>query len=410
MTVQERARGDPLVLAAAAVAAQWEQRLAPAAAAALGAWPLLLLLLAAAFLAGAAALHALQLARSRASAASRTRVARSLAAAVGKTPLLELKSLSAVTGRTILAKCEHLNPGGSVKDRPVAAMLADAVARGVLKPGALLVEPSGGNTGLSLAAMALPAGYRLHITVPAGLSEDKVTLMRRMGAEVTECDAYATIADAGHFVNVAKALAKRHGGVMLDQFDNLANCAAQTALGEEIWAQSGGRLDAFVAAAGTGGTLAGVSRALKTRDRRVRAFNIDPPGSCVQAFVERGVFQPRPGEEKAKTIVDGIGICRSTANLRAALVDAAFAGTDREAVEMSYFLLRAEGLFVGPSAALNVCGAVKAARRLPPGAVVVTLLCDGGERYRSKTFSDAWLAAHDLVPRATGTTDISFVL
>jgi cysteine synthase A len=211
-------------------------------------------------------------------------------------------------------------------------------------------------------------------------------------------------------VNVAKALAKRHGGVMLDQFDNLANCAAQTALGEEIWAQAGGCVDAFVAAAGTGGTLAGVSRALKAHDSRVRAFNIDPPGSCVQAFVERGVFEPRAGEEKAKTVVDGIGICRSTANLRAALVDAAFTGTDREATEMSHYLLRAEGLFVGLSAALNVCGAVKAARLLPRGATVVTLLCDGGERYRSKTFNDEWLAAHDLVPRATGTTDISFVL
>jgi cysteine synthase A len=408
MSVQERAWSEPLVFTAAAPAC-WEQRRAPAATTATGAWPQLLLLLVAAFLAGAAALQRAR--RGRAYVAPHAGgVARSLAAAVGNTPLLELKSLSAATGCTILAKCEHLNPGGSVKDRPVAAMLADAVARGVLKPGALLVEPSGGNTGLSLAAMALPAGYRLHVTVPAGLSADKVVLMRLMGAEVTECDMRATIADAGHFVNVAKALAKRDGGVMLDQFDNMANCAAHEALGAEIWAQTGGRVDAFVAAAGTGGTLAGVSRTLKARDARVRVYNIDPPGSCVQAFVERGVFEPRPGEERAKTAIDGIGIGRATANLLAARVDAALAGTDREAVEMSYYLLRAEGLFVGLSAGLNVCGAVKAARRLPPGATVVTLICDGGERYRSKTFSDEWLAAHDLAPRATGTTDISFVL
>ena len=335
------------------------------------------------------------------------RVASSLAAAVGDTPLLELKSLSAATGRTILAKCEFLNPGGSIKDRPVAEMLRDAVQRGVLRPGDLLVEPTGGNTGLSLGAMALPAGYRLHVTVPAGLSDDKVTLMRRMGATVTECDAALTIADEGHFVNVAAAIAARQGGVMLDQFDNLANMRAHEELGEEIWRQTGGSVAAFVAAAGTGGTIAGVSVALKARNPSVRAYVIDPPGSCVKAFVEQGVWQPPP-KGATKTTIDGVGICRPTANLRAARCDGAFAGCDREATEMAYYLLRNEGVFVGPSAALNVTGAIKAARLLPPGATVVTVLCDGGERYRSKTFSDAWLTAHKLTPRATG-AGIAFV-
>lgn len=177
----------------------------------------------------------------------------------------------------------------------------------------------------------------------------------------------------------------------LGQFDNLANMGAHKVLGDEIWAQCGGRVDAFVCAVGTGGTIAGVSVALKARRPSVRAYVIDPPGSGVKAFVERGVWEasplsppPRPGGKAEKTTVDGIGICRPTANLAAARIDGAFAGSDREAVEMAHLLLRQEGLFVGPSAGLNVAGAVKAARLLPPGSTVVTVLCDGGERYRSK--------------------------
>ena len=330
---------------------------------------------------------------------------RSVAETVGHTPLLELRTLSAATGRTILAKLEFLNPCGSIKDRPVASMLKDAEQRGVLKPGALIVEPTGGNTGISLAGMALSAGYRLHLTAPSGMSEDKTALLRQMGAEVTLCDSSLSIADAGHFVNVAFAIAKAQGGVVLNQFDNLANMRAHQQLGEEIWSQTGGRVSAFVAAAGTGGTIAGVSRALKQHSPSVRAFIIDPPGSGIKSYMECGVWEPSPG---GKTTTDGIGIMRPTANLSAALCDGVFSGSDREATEMAYYVLRKEGLFVGPSSALNLCGAVKAARLLPPGAVVVTVACDGGERYRSKTFSQAWLEEHQLTPRAGG-GDLSFV-
>jgi cysteine synthase A len=319
-------------------------------------------------------------------------------AAVGNTPLIEIGSLSRATGCRILVKCENLNPGGSVKDRAAARILLDAEAQGKLVPrhlrpaGAptpIVVEGTGGNTGIALALLAAARGYDLILTMPDNIAPEKIRAARLLGAEVVVCAAQP-FSNPGHFYHTAGRLAAERGGVWVDQFENASNSAAHyDTTAPEIWAQSGGRVDAFVAAAGTGGTLAGVSTYLRGKAPACKVFLVDPPGSSLAAFVETGVMAPASGT----TITEGIGINRLTANMKRARVDAVFRGTDAEAVAMAYYLLRREGIWVGPSAALNVVGAVKAARALGPGHTVVTILCDGGERYATKVFDPAWMAA-----------------
>lgn len=321
-----------------------------------------------------------------------------------ETALVELPALSARLGCTILAKCEHLQPGGSVKDRAAHALVSAAIASGELKPGGTIVQGTGGNTGVSLAMIARARGYRCHLTIPENISPDKIELLRLLGAEVTACPC-VPFADPRSYMSRAAAITKeKPGAVMPDQFEHTANAQAHfTTTGPEIWRQSGGRVDGFCCAAGTGGTIGGVSRYLKSVNPACEVHLIDPAGSGLKCFVEDGVFS-----STGSCFIDGIGIMRKTANFASARVDGAFRGTDREAVEMAHYLLRNEGLFVGPSAALNVCGAVKLARRLGPGCTVATVLCDGGERYRATTFSAEWLRSKDLAPEATG-DDLGFV-
>ena len=317
---------------------------------------------------------------------------------IGNTPLVELKSLSKATGRRILAKCEFLAPGGSVKDRAALYLILAAEADGRLVQGGTVVEATGGNTGVALAAIAAARGYKCVLTMPPATSEEKIALARSMGARVDVC-ADVPFGDPRHYYARAASLATELGGVWLDQFENAACAAAHyETTGPEILAQApGGRIDGLCLAAGTGGTIGGLTGALRDANPALRVFLIDPPGSSLASLVNYGALTATPGS----TINEGVGIGRLTANFKTALdlgVEAAFVGDDGEVVDMAAFLLRREGLFVGPSAALNVCGAVKAARLLPKGSVVVTVLCDSGARYGSKLWKadGSWLGARGL--------------
>ena len=331
------------------------------------------------------------------------------------TPLVELRSVSAATGCRVLAKCEHLHPGGSVKDRAAHALVSAAESSGQLKPGGEIVQATGGNTGIALAMLAAARGYRCTVFVPENVSPDKIELLRLCGATVELCSLVKITDEANYVRRAAAYAAATEGAVLPDQFEDTVNADAHySGTGAEIWEQSGGRVDGFVCAAGTGGTIAGVSRALKEHAPDCSIRLIDPTGSGLKCFVEEGEFA-----SSGSCFIDGIGISRLTANFARARVDGAFRGDDREAVEMAHYLLRNEGLFVGPSAALNVVGAVKLARELASKAragasvdagapTVVTILCDGGERYRSTTFNAAWLADKGLTPAGVG-ADLSFV-
>mmetsp|Transcript_43675 Transcript_43675/g.83347 ORF Transcript_43675/g.83347 Transcript_43675/m.83347 type:complete len:383 (-) Transcript_43675:1523-2671(-) len=326
---------------------------------------------------------------------------------VGNTPLMELRSLNAATGCRILAKAEHLSPGGSIKDRIAKAMVLAAEADGKLTPGkpGTVVEGTGGNTGIGLALIARARGYKCILSMPEDISAEKIQLMRTLGAEVRICPC-VPFKDPRHYVHEAERAAKEsENAVLMMQFENLANYKCHEATtAAEIWMQSKGELDAFVCAVGTGGTIAGVSNFLKKMRPTMPVWAIDPTGSGIKNYIETGVF-----ESSGSCYIEGIGIMRKTANFAEAKVDGAFRGTDREAVEMGHWLVRHEGLFVGPSAALNVCGAVKLARLMGPGHTIVTVLCDGGDRYRSKMYNPKWLEEKDLVPKHVEDISLEFV-
>jgi cysteine synthase A len=332
-----------------------------------------------------------------------------LAGLIGNTPLVRLASLSAATGCKIYGKAEFLNPGGSVKDRVALAIIDEALADGRLRPGGLVSEGTVGSTGISLALVAAARGCRAFVALPDDAAAEKADTLVALGAEVARVRPVA-ITHPGHFVNVARRrAAAEQGALFADQFESGANFRAHLATGAELWAQTHGRLDAFVAGAGTGGTLAGVSRYLKAQDPRVCAFLVDPPGSSLFNRVQRGVaYSPAEAEGRRlrhpdDTVVEGVGLNRLTANFLRAELDGAFRCSDCEAVEMAAYLLRNEGLFVGSSAAVNCVGAVRAARALGrPGAVIVTVLCDGGGRHLSRFHSAEYLAARGLAPAATG--------
>lgn len=329
----------------------------------------------------------------------------SVTSTIGNTPLIEVGSLSNATGCRILLKCEHMNPGGSVKDRPALNIIEKYEREGKLGGpggGTTIVEGTGGNTGVGMALVAASKGYKAIFTMPSNIANEKVETMRTLGAEAIVCPV-VPFSDERHYYHVARKLAESTpGAVWGNQFEGLANMEAHyKGTGPEIWEQAGGRVDAFVAAAGTGGTIAGCSTFLREVNPSLRVFLIDPPGSSLAGYVETGLMGPAPGS----TITEGIGIGRLTANFASARVDAALRGTDQEAVDMAYYLLRREGLFVGPSAALNVVGAVKAARALGPGHTVVAVLCDGGARYGSKLYNTGWLAEKGLVITADFSRD-----
>ena len=311
----------------------------------------------------------------------------SFSSAVGNTPLIELRALSRALGRRIVGKAEFLNPGGSVKDRAARGILDDAEARGVLQPGGTIVEGTAGNTGIALALAANERGYRCIIAVPGDQSQEKIDLLRVYGADVRVVPP-APFTNPENYYHVARRIAEETPGAFwANQFENVANRRAhETTTGPEIWDATGGKVDAFVAAAGTGGTVAGVSLALKARNDGVLTVLCDPMGSSLYNYVNCGQLEPEGDSD-----LEGIGIKRLTANFEGAPIDRAIRATDAEAIAMVHWLLDNEGIFVGGSSGLNVLGAARVARELPAGSTVATILCDTGSRYLSRIFNTAWL-------------------
>ena len=322
--------------------------------------------------------------------------------AIGNTPLVALPKLSAAIGRTILGKAEFLNPGGSVKDRAARGIIEDFEARGLLEPGGVVVEGTAGNTGIGLVLVGNARGYRTIIVMPDDQAAEKYALLRAFGADLRVVEAVPYANEANYYHQARRVAESLPGAVWANQFENTANRDAhETTTGPEIIAQTGGALAAFVTAAGTGGTIAGVGRALKAHDPAIRVVLADPYGSALYSYVKTGELAVE-GDSNA----EGIGIKRIVANFKDAPVDDAVRVDDRALTEMAHWLLREEGLFVGGSAALNVAAAARYARTLPAGSSVVTVLCDGGDRYRSRLYDAAWLRENDVVPTAT---DLSFL-
>jgi len=315
-------------------------------------------------------------------------VLENFAAAIGNTPLIRLRALSEATGCAILGKAEFMNPGGSVKDRAALAILNAAERDGTLEPGGTVVEGTAGNTGIALAHLCHARGYRAVIVMPDNQSPEKYQALEALGVELRRVKA-VPYADHNHYQRVAGRLAaETAGAIWANQFDNVANREGHySTTGPEIWRDTHGRIDAFVAATGTGGTLGGTGRYLKERAPSVRIVLADPQGSSLFNWVTSGVLKPNgPG-----SITEGIGIGRVTANLEGTPIDAAVSVTDAEAVEAAYCLLYREGLFLGSASGVNVAAAMRTAGELGPGHTIVTILCDGGQRYQSRLYSRAWL-------------------
>jgi cysteine synthase A len=317
--------------------------------------------------------------------------------AVGNTPLIRLRRASEETGCEILGKAEFMNPGGSVKDRAACEIVRQAEARGELPAGGTVVEGTAGNTGIGLAHVCNARGYRCVIVMPDNQSAEKYRLLEMLGAEVHQVPA-VPYSNPNQYQKVAQRLAAAlPNAIWSNQFDNTANRDAHLrSTGPEIWEQTGGRVDAFVAASGTGGTFAGVAAFLKSQRAAVRCVLADPPGSSLYAYVRSGTLQATG----SGSITEGIGIGRITANLRDAPVDDAVHVEDAETVRLVYRLLHEEGLFLGSTSGINVAAAMRVARELGPGHTVVTVLCDGGARYQSRLFNRAWLEQKGLAAYA----------
>jgi cysteine synthase A len=324
-------------------------------------------------------------------------IAQDFVAAIGRTPLIRLRFASQETGCEIYGKAEFMNPGGSVKDRAARGIVLDAERRGVLKPGGTVVEGTAGNTGIGLAHVCHARGYRCVIVMPDNQSPEKYALIEALGAEVRRVKT-VPYSDANHYQKVAGRLAEElPNAVWANQFDNVANRRAHVeTTGPEIWEQTEGRVDAFVAASGTGGTLAGVSEYLKSRSSRVRTVLADPPGSALYEYIRHGTLKATG----SGSITEGIGIGRVTANMQDAPIDDAVHIEDPEAVRFVYRLLREEGLFVSSTSGVNVAAAVRVARELGPGHRIVTILCDTGAKYLSRLFNREWLAQKGLLEAA----------
>jgi cysteine synthase len=320
------------------------------------------------------------------------------AGAIGNTHLIKIESLSAATGCTILGKAEFLNLGGSVKDRAALFMVQQAEKDGAIAPGGTIVEGTAGNTGIGLALVANSRGYHSLIVMPNNQSQEKVDLLRTLGAEV-ELVPPVPFSNPGNFYHVARDRAQGvENAFWANQFENIANSEAHyQTTGPEIWHQAGMELDGIVMSSGTGGTIGGVTAYLKEQNSQIASYLIDPTGSGLYSFVTSGEFKA-----EGTSITEGIGINRETANFRRAKLDGAFQGNDQEVIEMAYYLLKHDGLFVGSSAALNVVGAVRLARKLGHGKVIATILCDGGGRYQSRMFNPEWLVEKGLTPIAKG--------
>ena len=318
-------------------------------------------------------------------------VADGLIGAIGNTPLIRLKRASAATGCEILGKAEFCSPGGSVKDRAGLAIIRDAEARGVLKPGGTIVEGTAGNTGIGITLVANALGYKSVIVMPETQSREKIDFLRMIGADLRLVPA-KPFKDPGNYVHVSRRLAEELGAVWANQFDNLANREGhRTTTGPEIWAQTAGRVDAFTCACGTGGTLAGVSLALKERKAEVRIVLADPEGSGLYGWVKSGDLTVT-----GSSITEGIGQSRVPENLNGVTIDDALKIADPEALEQVYDLMIHEGISVGGSAGINVAAAIRVAREMGSGHTIVTMLCDSGARYQSKLFNPEFLRSKNL--------------
>jgi cysteine synthase A len=313
---------------------------------------------------------------------------------IGNTPLIRLRRLSDLTGCEILGKTEFMNPGGSIKDRAALSIITDAEQRGLLKAGDTIVEGTAGNTGIGLTLIGHARGYRSVIVIPNNLSPEKIGLLRAMGAEVIPVPE-APYNDPKNFNNVARRLAQEKNWFWANQFDNTANRQAHyQTTGPEIWNQTEGKVTAFVASVGTGGTLAGTTLYLKERNPQIAAVCADPFGAAMWSWFTNGNTDVRDGESFA----EGIGQTRVTKNLEGVPVDRAYRIPDQEAVTIVYHLLRHEGLFLGLSSGVNLAGAIRFAKERGPGQTIVTILCDSGTKYQSKLFNLAWLKENKFDP------------
>jgi cysteine synthase len=312
---------------------------------------------------------------------------------IGNTPLLHLKQVSEKTGCTILGKAEFLNPGGSVKDRTALGILQAAQASGDLKPGGRIVEGTAGNTGIGLTLLANAMGYQSTVVMPVTQSKEKIDTLELLGADLHLVGA-TSYSDPNHYVHTAQRLAEKfnkseqNGAVWARQFDNLANMEIhQRTTGEEIWEQTDGKVDGFVCAVGTGGTLAGISTALKAHNADVTIGLADPSGASLYEYFNSGKLEASEGG----SIIEGIGINHLTDNMAQAKVDVSFMISDEEALPYIFDLLKHEGLCLGGSSGINIAGAVRLAEHLGPGHTIVTILCDYGNRYQSKLFNPVFL-------------------
>ena len=316
---------------------------------------------------------------------------------IGNTPLVRLKAASEATGCEILGKCEFLNPGGSVKDRAALFIVRDAVAKGLLKPGGVIVEGTAGNTGIGLALVGNALGYRSVIVIPDTQSQEKKDMLRLCGAELIEVPA-VPYRDPNNYVKYSGRLAQEiaekepNGAVWANQFDNVANRQAHIeTTGPEIWRQTDGKVDGFVCSVGTGGTLAGVGMYLKSQNPKVAVGLADPMGAALYNFYANGELKA-----EGSSITEGIGQGRITANLEGLEIDAPFQIPDAEALPIIFDLVLNEGHVLGGSSGINIAGAIRLAKQLGPGHTIVTMLCDYGTRYQSKMFNPAFLRERDL--------------
>jgi cysteine synthase A len=324
-------------------------------------------------------------------------IKRDVVAAIGNTPLIRLNRVSDLTGCEILGKAEFMNPGQSVKDRAALFIIQDALRRGELRPGGVIVEGTAGNTGIGLAVVGNALGFRCVIVIPDTQSQEKKDALRLLGAELIEVPA-VPYANPNNYVKVSGRIAEQlaktepNGAIWANQFDNIANRQAHIeGTGPEIWHQTNGRIDGFTCAVGTGGTLAGVAIALKEKNPKVKIAAADPLGASIYSWIKTGALKAH-----GTSITEGIGQGRVTANLRDAPIDDAYEISDEEALPYIFDLLEHEGLCMGGSTGINIAGAVRMARELPKGSTIVTILADYGTRYQSKLFNPAFLREKKL--------------
>ena len=324
-------------------------------------------------------------------------LSRSVVEAIGDTPLIRLNRASEATGCEIWGKAEFMNPGQSVKDRAALYIIRDAERRGLLKPGGVIVEGTAGNTGIGLAMVGSALGYRTVIVIPRTQSQEKKDAIRLLGAELVEVEA-VPYSNPDNYVKYSGRLAEHlaktepNGAVWANQFDNVANRQAHIeTTAQEIWAQTGGKVDGFVSAVGSGGTLAGVAIGLRAHNPGVAIALADPFGAALFSWYTSGELKA-----EGASITEGIGQARITANLEGLKVDYAYRISDREALDIVFDLLRHEGLCMGGSSGINIAAAMRLARDLGPGKTIVTVLCDHGSRYQSKIFNPEFLRERDL--------------